>query len=208
MLCAPPHHTEQMRESESTMFRSAVGKVVWMARATTVVVGLAIMMGLVFGMASVALGTDGQRFIIGALNTAESISTLEKSGKGPALSLKVDSGPPLAVNKQAKVANLNADKLDGKHAGAFLPKATYRKFDGTPGTNLEGSSNTFLANISCDEGDVLLSGGYGSIDAGTTVVSSQPVDTKQWELVWIDDSPPDNVVVTIYCADFGRPHTP
>jgi hypothetical protein len=115
--------------------------------------------------------------------------------------------PPMVVNSATRVTNLNADRLDGKQAGAFLPKATYRKFEGTAGTELP-SSGSRLANISCDEGDVLLSGGYGSVDAGTTVASSQPVDSEQWELVWINDGTADDVIVTIYCADFGTPHTP
>jgi hypothetical protein len=71
----------------------------------------------------------------------------------------------MVVNSATRVTNLNADRLDGKQAGAFLPKATYRKFEGTAGTELP-SSGSRLANISCDEGDVLLSGGYGSVDAG------------------------------------------
>jgi hypothetical protein len=104
------------------------------------------------------------------------------------------------------IANLNADMLDGRHAGAFLPRATYRKFEGTARTPLPSGSS--LANIKCDEGDVLLSGGFGSVDAGTHIVSSQPVDSEEWELVWINDGTADDVIVTIYCADFGRPHVP
>lgn len=41
---------------------------------------------------------------------------LVKSGVGPALSLEVGSGPPLKVNSQTKVANLNTDKLDDKNS--------------------------------------------------------------------------------------------
>jgi hypothetical protein len=79
-------------------------------------VGLAVIVGLVFGVASIAFGNDGQSFIIGQLNTAESTSTLDKSGVGPALRLKVDSGAPLAVNSANREAKLNADKVDGHDA--------------------------------------------------------------------------------------------
>src|SRR5215203_5043149 len=50
------------------MVRSALSKVVWMARATTVVVGLAIMLGLIFGVATSAFGANGGNFILGSLN--------------------------------------------------------------------------------------------------------------------------------------------
>lgn len=42
---------------------------------------------------------------------------LTKRGAGPALDLRVDSGPPLKVSSQTKVANLNADQLDDKDSG-------------------------------------------------------------------------------------------
>ena len=79
-------------------------------------VGLAVIVGLVLGLASMALGADADFFKIGRLNEAASTSTLDKSEAGPALSLKVDSGPPLAVNSTNRVAKLNADKVDGHDA--------------------------------------------------------------------------------------------
>ena len=63
---------------------------------------------------------DGKPFLLGRRNVAETVSALVKSGVGPALRVLVDSGPPLEVNSQGKVANLNADKVDGKDAEAFL----------------------------------------------------------------------------------------
>jgi hypothetical protein len=56
---------------------------------------------------------------LGRSNLASAVSTLTKSGAGPVLRLRADSGPPLAVNQQAKVDNLNADLLDGKTQSAF-----------------------------------------------------------------------------------------
>lgn len=41
------------------MIKSAASKVAWAARATTTVVGLAIMLALVFGAATTALGANG-----------------------------------------------------------------------------------------------------------------------------------------------------
>src|SRR5918993_4551898 len=118
------------------MVRSAVNKVVWMARATTVVVGVAIMLGLIFGVATSAFGANGGNFILGSLNnTATAITKLTGTvGGGPALQvsnpstatgstaldLQVATGKaPMKVNRITKVANLNADLLDGKDSRTF-----------------------------------------------------------------------------------------
>ncbi len=98
------------------MLRSAASKVLWVGRATVFLVGLAVILALVFGVASTAFGHGGYAglFHLGHNNNASNPSTLTKSGAGPALSLRVGSGAPLAVNSGVKVANLNADKVDGQ----------------------------------------------------------------------------------------------
>jgi hypothetical protein len=102
------------------MIKGAASKVMWVGRATVFLVGLAVIVGLV-GVASTALGANGDFFKVGKANVASAVSTLSKSGAGPALSLKVDHGKPLAVNSSAKVANLNADKLDGQSSTQLKP---------------------------------------------------------------------------------------
>ncbi len=101
------------------MLRSAASKVMWVGRATVFLAGLAVILALVFGMASTALGADGDFFKVGRAHLADSVSKLIKSGAGPALELQVDSGPPLKVNSAVKVPKLNADKIDGKDSSAF-----------------------------------------------------------------------------------------
>jgi hypothetical protein len=97
------------------MLRNAASKVMWVGRATVFLVGLAVILALVFGVATTALGANGQPFFLGKRNVASAISTLVKQGAGPALRLQVGAGqPPLAVDSSGKVANLNADQLDGK----------------------------------------------------------------------------------------------
>ncbi len=96
------------------MLRSAASKAMWVGRATALALGVAVMLAVVLGLASAALGADGDFFKVGKSNLAASVSKLIKSGAGPALRLEVDSGPPLSVNSAAKVTNLNADKLDNK----------------------------------------------------------------------------------------------
>jgi len=112
------------------MVRSTVSKIMWVGRATVFMVGLAVVLALVFGVATAALGTPVSTFKLGQINTSKAISTLvgavpgsnlkiENTGTGAnatALELKVDEGnAPLAVNADAgKATNLDADKLDGQ----------------------------------------------------------------------------------------------
>jgi hypothetical protein len=113
------------------MVRSVAKKVLWVGRATVFLMGLALMLALVFGIASTALGANGGNFILGSLNnTATAITKLTGTvGGGPALQvsnpstttgataldLQVATGKaPMKVNSQTKVTNLNADKLDGQ----------------------------------------------------------------------------------------------
>jgi hypothetical protein len=63
---------------------------------------------------------SGVLFKLGRSNLASAVSTLTKSGAGPALSLKVDSGAPLAVNSSTKVGKLNADRIDGLDFTQFV----------------------------------------------------------------------------------------
>lgn len=76
------------------MGRSAAKKVLWVGRATVFFVGLAVILALIFGVASTALGADGNPFLLGKKNVASAISTLVKQGTGPALRLQVGAGQP------------------------------------------------------------------------------------------------------------------
>ena len=105
-----------MLKEAGDMLRNAASKVMWVGRATVFLVGLAVILALVLGVATAALGANGDFFRVGQSNFASAVSVLDKSGAGPALRLLVDSGAPLAVNSSTKVSNLNADRLDGKHA--------------------------------------------------------------------------------------------
>ncbi len=96
------------------------------------VFGLALVLALIFGLASAALSATGGNFILGKGNSATTptslVSTLADAAKsafivanksgGPALDLRVQAGkPPMKVNSSAKVTNLNVDTLDGKDFG-------------------------------------------------------------------------------------------
>jgi hypothetical protein len=185
------------------MLRNVVSKVLWMGRATSTVLGLAIMLALVFGMASVAFGEDGDFFMVGRSNLADSASRLVRSGAGPALDLRVDSGAPLAVNRKVKVANLNADQLDGKDARAFMPAQTY-----VVDETVEMPSNTTgtVRVVFCDDGDVAISGGFSGLGSETEVTTSYRkmyVGSLTW---WVGArkpaGPEDTWIAQAVCADF------
>jgi hypothetical protein len=124
------------------MIRMAASKAVWAARATTTVVGLAIMLALVFG-ATTALGANGDFFRLGsAKNVTTRATTLvgkavddaalvvNNPSGGPALRLQAAEGQaPLQVDSGTEVANLHAARateagtLDGKDSTDFAPKS-------------------------------------------------------------------------------------
>jgi hypothetical protein len=112
-------------------------KAMMVGRATTLTVGLAIILALTIGLASTALaGTGtGARFQPGQTNTVNAVTKLVGTVAGPslqvdnnsadagatALDLKVEPGKaPMRVDSDTKVANLNADKIDGKDSSDFL----------------------------------------------------------------------------------------
>ena len=62
------------------MGRSVVSKVIWVGRATVFLVGLSVILAVIFGVASTALGADGEPFLLGKRNVAPSVSKLVKRG--------------------------------------------------------------------------------------------------------------------------------
>jgi hypothetical protein len=97
-------------------------------------VGLAVLLALVVGLASAALGANGQAWVLGKDNAATAITRLggtegvdgtmvritnnDAGTDDKALVLNVQEGEaPLGVNRDTLVANLNADQVDGFHAG-------------------------------------------------------------------------------------------
>ena len=73
------------------MVKTVFGKVMWVGRATIFMVGLAVILALVFGVATTALGATGGNFILGKANVAGAVSKLTAGISGPALQL-VDGG--------------------------------------------------------------------------------------------------------------------
>jgi hypothetical protein len=106
-------------ENRMKIIRTAI----LVGKATVFVVGLSVILAAIFGVASMAFAANGKPFLLGRTNFETAVSKLTNRGEGPALSLNVKRGkPPMAVNSSRKVANLNADKLDGKDASRFATK--------------------------------------------------------------------------------------
>ena len=111
------------------MVRSVFGKVMWVGRATVFLVGLAVILALVFGVATAAfaaLSKPGDPFKLGMVNEINRLTTLvgakagavlkvDNNGTGSALQLEAGAGkPPLVVKANSGTAtNLSADRLDG-----------------------------------------------------------------------------------------------
>jgi hypothetical protein len=197
------------------MLGSVASKIAWMARTTTTVVGLAIMLALVLGAATTALaGTGvGARFDLGKTNTVNQISKLVGSVAGPslqvdnnspdtsatALDLQVEPGKaPMSVNSAGRVANLNADKLDGQEASAFMPAKTYRV--DRPIT----IDVVFSTAVSCDTGDLAIGSAWANKDAGTEIVTAAPGIANPGSMIFlINNGSPlvDDMTLMAVCAD-------
>jgi len=150
------------------MIKRAASKVMWVGRATVFLVGIAVIVGLVVGLASTALGANGGIFKLGQTNVATLITRLagtqgvngamfevQNNNSGTddtALSLKVQSGePPMQVDSPTKVTNLNADQLDGLDSNNLLPGG-----DLPAGTTLRGRYDIF--GNTTGQGDNTLAG--------------------------------------------------
>ena len=163
--------------------------------------GLALVLALVLGAASMALGADGDFFKVGRSNLASAVSTLTKRGAGPALSLRVGSGAPLAVNSSTKVANLNADKLDGVDSAGLLRSSIYERSRATTGGG--APDETASAFIGCDLGDTAIGGGFDNMDNGTQLISSRTtISLGSGHIVtWRNNQTEDTVTLVAICAD-------
>jgi len=132
-----------------------------LGRATATVVGLAVALALLLGVSTAALAAiPGDPFELGEANLIRSTTALVASVGGPALVVENDQSnraatalslemanpnlAPMRVNATGRVANLNADALDGRDSASFA--------DGTGGKannsdRLDGKdSGQFLAS--------------------------------------------------------------
>ena len=187
------------------MIRSVASKVMWVGRATVFLVGLAVILALVVGVASSAFAANGQNFIIGngLADTVKNIATLptkltmQGTRSGPALQVTqkstnagasgvgvtVPSGKaPLAVNSSAgKATNLNADKVDGSEGEMWAqikPNGFAANWKGLV-TNGRISSGYYRLEFERDVQECAISASLSSFaDPGTINASTDDGDPK------------------------------
>ena len=132
-------------------------------------------------------------------------SVLKVTQNGPGTPLTI-TGPsdkaPMNVSSSKKVTNLNADRVDGQSAAAFMPSATYRTW------KLHDVPPLQEANISasCDAGDVLLSGGFWNVSTTTQLWDNYPADLDTWVVGVTTGGFANNIRVYAVCADLGAAH--
>jgi len=80
---------------------------------------------LVLAGNTIAIAANGKGFLIGKINSGTKITTLKRTTAGTALKIQTKSATnsPLQVNGSGKVANLNADKVDGLDSSTMLNKS-------------------------------------------------------------------------------------
>jgi hypothetical protein len=232
--------------------KTVLARIWWLGRGTATMMGVTVMLALTVGLASTALaGTGvGAPFNLGKTNAVNAVSKLVGSVAGPsltidnnstgtgatALDLQVESGKaPIKVNSQAKVANLNADKLDGKDSTQFLgasdkavnadkldgvdsfdflqenerdellPNDTYVKQVSRLGP---GGGGTAIASVDCDSGDKLLGGGGQALSPteDDTTASVPFINAQGWDYQIQDNGSASFVDVLVVCADFPPGH--
>ena len=155
------------------MLRRAVGKVMWVGRATVFLVGLAVILGTLFGLASTALGANGDFWKLGQGNSATNITTLggRIGVNGPMLELDNNDGgtddtalrlevqaeeAPMSVNSTTRVDRLNADRVDGKDVSQIGVNGLQR----VEVESDENSVSSKQATASCPEGKILVGTGF------------------------------------------------
>lgn len=81
---------------------------------------------LITAIDHVAFAATGKSLLLGKKNTASKQTTIVRTSPGPVLKLKSKDAtkPPLKVNGTGRVANLNADKLDGLDSSQLATKAS------------------------------------------------------------------------------------
>ena len=91
---------------------------------------LGILCALLVSVDYVSFAATGQSVILGRVNKADDVTKVVRTTPGPALQLRTRPGtPPLKVNRTAKVAKLNADRLDGLDSSDFAKNSVVTAFE-------------------------------------------------------------------------------
>jgi len=171
------------------MTRRVASKVMWVGRATVFLVGLAVILAVLLGLASAALaGTGvGAAFNLGKTNTVNRLSQLVGSTDNPmlrvtnkssatdatALTLQVQPGhAPMRVNSSTQVAGLNADRVDGQDVAQIGVNGVQR----VEAESAENSVSSKQATASCPSGKALVGTGFDIFGGKSGTSPNQETD--------------------------------
>lgn len=134
-----------------------------------------------------------------AINSAK---VLDNSLKGSDIAPDTITGSKIDESTLGPVPTaLNSKQLEGKSAAAFLSSSVYKKESALEaGTDL--GDGTHAIEVSCNPGDLLLSGGPADVSATSTMVESFPAPgtLNGWK-VRLATPNPDNFLVVLLCVD-------
>jgi hypothetical protein len=164
----------------------------------------AVIAAVVVGGGGVAWAATGKPLLIGQSNKGTKTTKIVNT-KGTPLGLTARAGrAPLTVNSKGKVANLNADLVDGVSSesfartkgqfGVIAANGVFQDVDG------DGAQDSLWAVAACPAGTQLTGGGTNNYTGNTTIISSS------YKGAWVSASiadptadTPDNVVAYAIC---------
>ena len=160
-----PLESRLQEKKGAGMLKSAASKLMWLGRTASMVFGLALVMALVLGAASMAFGANGGTFILGKLNNAATavtglvgnvdgaaalrVTNPNSGTNDTALDLRVQAGEaPMKVNSNTRVANLNAASAGRADSAASADTATNAQNATNAGNadQLDGKDSAEFAN--------------------------------------------------------------
>jgi hypothetical protein len=106
----------------------------------------------------------------------------------------------MKVNSDRRVANLNADKLDGQEASAFMPARSYR-VDKPITVDV-----VFSTAVLCDPGDLAIGSAWANKDATTEITTAASSIANPGAMIFLvnSDSPLlDEMTLMAVCADLS-----
>lgn len=113
-----------------------------------------------------SFATTGKSFLLGKLNTSAKVTTFARTTSGPVLALhsKKTTNPPLTVNGRGKVANLNADLVDGLDSSLLANRTSVYSFY----LNLNGVSEFSRQTATLPAGGYLVTANLELVGAPTS----------------------------------------
>lgn len=138
-------------------------------------------------LGGVAYAATGGTFVLGRANSATSTTSLSTSTTSTnPLSLVAKSGyAPLKVNTTTKVANLNADLVDGLHSTSLATMSGRTSVISDTGyahlvdDQVDNTKDLYVSHAACPAGSLLVGGG-ASADPTTRLTFSGPARAWEW----------------------------